>query len=96
MIDNTMCSPESTSTLPRHTPVLSLTLQRVMLRSWEDELGCLAQENIRVLRVVQAHSEQCVEVFAGANCTVRDSIDEWKGGRLTKASFDDACKVNRH
>ncbi len=47
-------------------------------------------------KAIQAFAERCVEVFVGATGTVKDAIEDWRGGRLTKASSDNACKEHRH
>lgn len=47
-------------------------------------------------KAVQNFAEQCVEVFVGATGTVKDAIEDWRDGVLTKASFDNACKEHKH
>lgn len=47
-------------------------------------------------KAVSAFAEQGVEVFVGANGTVRDALDAWSGGRLMKATRDNACKDHKH
>jgi predicted Fe-Mo cluster-binding NifX family protein len=47
-------------------------------------------------KAVQFFAEQCVEVFVGATGTVKDAIEDWREGLLTKASSDNACKEHRH
>ena len=47
-------------------------------------------------KAIQNFAEQCVEVFVGATGTVKDAIEDWREGLLTKASDDNACKNHRH
>ena len=47
-------------------------------------------------KAIQNFAEQCVEVFVGATGTVKDAIEDWREGLLTKASSDNACKNHRH
>ncbi len=47
-------------------------------------------------KAIQAFAEQCIEVFVGATGTVKDAIDDWREGLLTKASSDNACQEHRH
>ena len=47
-------------------------------------------------KAIQNFAEQCVEVFVGATGTVKDAIEDWREGLLTKASSDNACKEHRH
>jgi predicted Fe-Mo cluster-binding NifX family protein len=47
-------------------------------------------------KAVQNFAEQCVEVFVGATGTVKDAIEDWRDGVLTKASSDNACKEHKH
>jgi len=47
-------------------------------------------------KAVQNFAEQCVEVFVGATGTVKDAIEDWRGGLLVKASSDNACKEHKH
>ena len=47
-------------------------------------------------RAIQNFAEQCIEVFVGATGTVKDAIDDWREGLLTKASSDNACQEHRH
>lgn len=47
-------------------------------------------------KAIQAFAEQCIEVFVGATGTVKHAIEDWREGRLTKASSDNACQEHRH
>jgi len=47
-------------------------------------------------KAIQAFAEQCMEVFVGATGTVKDALEDWRGGRLIKASSDNACREHRH
>ncbi len=37
-----------------------------------------------------------IEVYVGAQGTARQAVDEWRAGRLQKASETNACKDHRH
>jgi predicted Fe-Mo cluster-binding NifX family protein len=47
-------------------------------------------------KAIQAFAEQCIEVFVGATGSVKDAIENWREGLLTKASSDNACQEHRH
>jgi predicted Fe-Mo cluster-binding NifX family protein len=47
-------------------------------------------------KAIQFFTEHCIEVFVGATGTVKEAIEDWKDGFLTKASIDNACKEHRH
>jgi predicted Fe-Mo cluster-binding NifX family protein len=37
-----------------------------------------------------------IEIFVGASGTVRNAIEQWKGGNLREATDANACKEHRH
>ena len=47
-------------------------------------------------KAVQAFSQANIEVFVGAAGTVKDAVDDWKSGMLSRADMDNACRDHRH
>lgn len=66
-------------------------------RGYPPEL--LAKEGVSIMlcrglgrRAISMFSDFGIEVYIGATGKVKDAIDSFKKGTLTKASEDDACK----
>ncbi len=47
-------------------------------------------------KAVSAFSQAGIDVFVGAVGTVKDAIEDWKAGMLTRADLDNACKDHKH
>lgn len=66
-------------------------------RGYPPEL--LAKEGVRTMicsslgrRAINMFCDFGIDVYVGANGTVKDAIDAYKKGALTKANEDDACE----
>ena len=47
-------------------------------------------------RAIEMFQDSGIEVFSGAEGTVRDVIEGWKAGKLTHASKENACEEHKH
>ena len=43
-------------------------------------------------RAIMMFEEMGIEVFVGVDGTIRDAVDQWKGGRLQMATDENACR----
>jgi predicted Fe-Mo cluster-binding NifX family protein len=63
----------------------------------------LVQEGVHVMlcsglgpRAINMFENYGIEVFVGAQGTVRDTIELWRAGRMQMATDENACKEHRH
>jgi len=63
----------------------------------------LAEHDVNVMlvgglgpRAVQMFASFGIEVFVGADGTVRDALTSWKADLLSLANSDNACQEHRH
>jgi len=47
-------------------------------------------------KAILAFCSYNVEVFVGATGTVKDAIDDWKQGSLSRADLENACREHKH
>lgn len=47
-------------------------------------------------RAIMMFEEFGIEVYVGAQGTVKDTLDLWKNGKLQVATDELACKMHRH
>jgi len=47
------------------------------------------------IRAIEAFKQYDMEVYVGAMGKVKDALEQWKRGKLAKASDDNACREHR-
>ena len=77
--------------------VVSNTSEHMGGRGYPPEL--LARAGVEVMlcrglgrRAIMMFEEMGIEVFVGVDGTIRDAVDQWKGGRLQMATDENACR----